>query len=90
MALFVVSEEPGGTRAAASGSMKPDALRWPAWRAGFAGAAALAKGFAGLDDYERYLRHERSAHPDHPPMSEADFWRNHWDDASRHPKARCC
>jgi uncharacterized short protein YbdD (DUF466 family) len=33
----------------------------------------------GVPNYEAYLAHARSAHPDHEPMSYAQFFRNRQD-----------
>lgn len=45
----------------------------------------------GETSYRRYLEHHRAQHgPDHPPLSERQFWRQRMDDQDRNPGARCC
>jgi uncharacterized short protein YbdD (DUF466 family) len=38
-----------------------------------------ARLMIGVPSYEAYLAHVRSAHPDHEPMSYAQFFRNRQD-----------
>jgi uncharacterized short protein YbdD (DUF466 family) len=38
-----------------------------------------ARLMIGVPKYEAYLAHARSAHPDHEPMSYAQFFRNRQD-----------
>ena len=39
----------------------------------FTRAAALVRRMIGAPDYEAYLRHAATCHPDRAPMSEAEF-----------------
>lgn len=50
----------------------------------------IARGVVGETAYEQYLAHHRTAHPDTPPMSKREFWRQHVDRGDRDPGARCC
>nr|WP_314072119.1 KCU-star family selenoprotein [uncultured Campylobacter sp.] len=47
--------------------------------------AALAP-LIGLGDYEGYLRHFRSAHPDEIPLSRAEFFRAMQDSKAKNVK----
>ncbi|MGQ4532551.1 YbdD/YjiX family protein [Dermabacteraceae bacterium P13138] len=38
-------------------------------------ARSLWRDFTGESAYERYLERHARRHPDHPPMSEKEFWR---------------
>lgn len=44
----------------------------------------------GDDAYRVYLAHHRRHHPDLPPPTEREFWRQRMDDQDRNPGARCC
>lgn len=44
----------------------------------------------GDNAYATYLAHQRRTHPDIPPLTERDFWRQRMDDQDRNPGARCC
>lgn len=48
------------------------------------------RGVVGEDAYERYVDHLRRTHPDAPVPTEAQFWRDKYDDMERNPKTRCC
>ena len=47
----------------------------------------MLRGVVGERAYENYLAHHTAQHPDTPPMSEREFWRQLGD---REPPARCC
>ena len=47
----------------------------------------VLRGVVGERAYENYLAHHTAQHPDTPPMSEREFWRQLGD---REPPARCC
>lgn len=49
-----------------------------------------AKGVTGESKYAAYLAHERRAHPDRPPMSEREFWRDEYARQDANPEGRCC
>lgn len=45
----------------------------------------------GDSAYRRYLEHHSAHHgPEHPPLTEREFWRARMDDQDRNPGARCC
>jgi len=47
----------------------------------------VLRGVVGERAYENYLAHHTAQHPDTPPISEREFWRQLGD---REPPARCC
>lgn len=87
-----------GMHAGAGDSARSGRLERPAAPA--RGVRALARGMravfryldsvVGGQDYQRYLAHMRRVHPDHPVVSERDYWRERYADAERNPGARCC
>lgn len=89
MSAFGTSEEPGGTHRPAPRAVGPVDGRSGLLRA-YLGVTTVLKGIAGLDAYERYVRHRSIHHPDEPIQGEAEFWRCKWDHEERNPKARCC
>nr|NLI49122.1 YbdD/YjiX family protein [Propionibacterium sp.] len=89
MNAFATSEEPGGVRRPAPRALDDADGRTP-WRRAYDGVTRVLKGMAGLDAYERYVRHRLAHHPGEPLQGEAEFWRCRWDQESRTPKARCC
>jgi uncharacterized short protein YbdD (DUF466 family) len=52
------------------------------------------RGVVGEDAYERYREHveaQRAAgDPDHPLMTEREFWRDRTDRQDANPQGRCC
>lgn len=56
------------------------------WRA----AIWYARGVTGEAKYDAYLAHERAAHPGREPMTEREFWRDHYRRQDRDPGSRCC
>lgn len=50
-------------------------------------AARLA---VGVPDYEAYVRHVRTVHPEATPMSEAEFVRERLDARYARGRSRCC
>lgn len=40
--------------------------------------------------YDTYVSHHRVQHPDEPPLTERQFWRQRMADQDRNPGARCC
>lgn len=57
------------------------------------GAESLKRGIRGVlgaDAYEKYLEFHAAHHPDHEPLSEAEFWRDRTDRQDRNPQGRCC
>lgn len=63
-------------------------------------AAGLARGaravhwyvtsVMGDRDYERFVAHQRRAHPGRAVPSEKEFWRQRWAEQDANPGARCC
>lgn len=46
--------------------------------------------FFGDSAYERYLVHHAATHPDHPALSEREFWRMRDRDAESQVISGCC
>ncbi|AHD22595.1 hypothetical protein Y013_19165 [Rhodococcus pyridinivorans SB3094] len=44
----------------------------------------------GDHDYARYVELHRRQHPDRPPLSERDYWRERHAAADANPGSRCC
>ncbi|MEV8191783.1 YbdD/YjiX family protein [Rhodococcus pyridinivorans] len=44
----------------------------------------------GDHDYARYVELHRRQHPDRPPQSERDYWRERHAAADANPGSRCC
>ena len=44
----------------------------------------------GAPDYERYLEHVKSAHPEVEPMPRGDFIRERMESRYNKPGSRCC
>lgn len=44
----------------------------------------------GESAYERYVEHERAAHPDRPVASRGEFERRRQDLENARPQQRCC
>ena len=57
-----------------------------AWR----GLVWYVRGVTGEAKYDAYLEHERQAHPDREPMTEREFWRDHYRQQDANPGSRCC
>ncbi len=62
-----------------------------------AGAARAGRGIRwyvttlmGDRAYDVYVAHHRAQHPDAPPLTERQFWRQRTDEQDRNPGARCC
>lgn len=81
--MFESSSVPGGAIAPAPSSAPTlgDVAR---------GVRAFLRGMSDMDAYEGYRAHHLAHHPDQPLMDEATFWRDKWEDADKHPSARCC
>ncbi|GAX91822.1 hypothetical protein EFBL_3513 [Effusibacillus lacus] len=54
-------------------------------------ARSNVKTIFGMPDYEKYLEHHKSTHPDQPPMSEKEYYmyalKNRYDSGT---VSRCC
>lgn len=44
----------------------------------------------GETKYATYVAHLRAHHPDREPVSERQFWREHYAAQDANPGARCC
>lgn len=60
------------------------------WRAHARRARDLWRDFTGESAYERYVERHAREHPDHPPMSEREFWRSRDADAESQVSTGCC
>lgn len=56
----------------------------------FADARHLWRSFTGEAAYDRYLERHARYHPEIPPMSQKEFWRDRSDWDERNVQARCC
>ena len=54
------------------------------------GIARALRAVMGVSDYERYVEHVRSTHPEREPMSRSDFARERMESRYSKPGARCC
>ncbi|MGQ0764322.1 MAG: YbdD/YjiX family protein [Gemmatimonadota bacterium] len=54
------------------------------------GALSVLRRIIGAPDYELYLRHHTSCHPDANPLSREDFTRQRLDARYSTPGNRCC
>lgn len=62
-----------------------------ALRSGCRGVAWYVRDLMGDNAYRVYLERHHTQHgPEHPPMSEREFWRQRMDEQDRNPGARCC
>ena len=63
-------------------------------RRGARDLASIWRGVVGEDAYDQYRAHvERrraAGDPDHPLMTEREFWRDRTDRQDAHPQGRCC
>jgi uncharacterized short protein YbdD (DUF466 family) len=53
-------------------------------------AACVIRRVIGVPDYERYVAHVRSAHPELTPLSREDFARDALARRYDRPGSRCC
>ena len=51
---------------------------------------AVVRTVIGVPDYERYVRHMRARHPDHPLLTPAEFASERLEARYRRPGSRCC
>lgn len=66
-------------------------LGWaPALREVLIQALSLWRDFMGDSAYQRYLEHHGRNHPDHPPLSEKEFWRARAQFAEENVSTGCC
>ncbi len=63
-------------------------------RRGARDLVTLWRGVVGEDAYDRYREHveacRAAGEPDHPLLSEREFWRDRTDRQDAHPQGRCC
>lgn len=52
--------------------------------------ASFTRGMLGANAYQNYLQHHRVTRCPHPPLSEREFWKHHYDEMERNPSGRCC
>ncbi|MCU0620689.1 MAG: YbdD/YjiX family protein [Gemmatimonadales bacterium] len=52
--------------------------------------ATLLRRVAGMPDYAAYLAHARAHHPDHPVLTERDFFREYLRARYADGPTRCC
>ncbi len=52
--------------------------------------ARVVRQVIGAPDYERYLQHMRTAHPERPPMTRDEFARERLEARYSRPGSRCC
>jgi uncharacterized short protein YbdD (DUF466 family) len=53
-------------------------------------AGAVLRAVAGVPDYERYLAHMRTHHPEAAPLSRDDFARMRMAERYEKPGSKCC
>jgi len=54
------------------------------------GIARAMRAVLGAPDYERYVAHVQSAHPDREPMTCQEFMRDRMENRYSKPGSRCC
>ena len=52
--------------------------------------AAVVRRVVGVPDYERYVAHVHTYHPDTEPLTWDQFYRMRLEDRYNRPGARCC
>ena len=86
-------------RASASGDVLtgadgvPVSLRTRLWGLLVRGGHALwwyATNLMGDTAYGTYVKHHNAHHPDEPPVTEREFWRQHYAAQDANPGSRCC
>lgn len=53
-------------------------------------ALGIVRRIIGAPDYETYVAHVRSCHPDRAPLTRDEFVRQRLEDRYSRPGARCC
>ena len=56
----------------------------------FAAVARVIKTIIGVPDYERYVAHQREAHPGCEPLSREAFMRERLEARYNRPGSKCC
>lgn len=62
----------------------------PSVARGFKAAVATLKRVCGMPDYERYLQHLRTCHPDHPLPTEREYFDLYVKSRYGDGPTRCC
>lgn len=52
--------------------------------------ANVVRTIIGVPDYDRYVEHAQTCHPDRPVMSREEFAKNRMDARYNQPGNRCC
>ena len=52
--------------------------------------ARVARTLAGVPDYERYVEHVRTQHPEEAPLTRDEFVRERLEERYARPGSRCC
>ncbi|WP_441435998.1 YbdD/YjiX family protein [Arthrobacter sp. RAF14] len=86
-------DRPTTAAAPSSSADAPSARPESPWERLALGVRSVRRGLRGVlgaDAYEKYLEFHTAHHPDHEPLSEAEFWRDRTDRQDRNPQGRCC
>jgi uncharacterized short protein YbdD (DUF466 family) len=59
-------------------------------RRGLRAVRWYVRSVMGDNDYQRYVAHHRSRHPDAAPLTEGDYWRARYAAQDNNPQGRCC
>ena len=85
------ARRPARTDSVRAGSAAVAAAAVEVVRRGCRGVVWYVRDLMGDNAYRVYLEHHHTQHgPEHPPMSEREFWRQRMDEQDRNPGARCC
>jgi uncharacterized short protein YbdD (DUF466 family) len=60
-----------------------------AW-SGISQIGNVVRRIVGIPDYDAYVAHQRTHHPDAEPLSRDEFLRKCWDEKYSRPGHRCC
>jgi uncharacterized short protein YbdD (DUF466 family) len=60
------------------------------WGAALGRIAAALRQVVGAPDYQRYVAHVRSCHPDAEPIGRDEFYRSRLAERYDKPGAKCC
>ena len=66
------------------------ASAWRTVRRGLDAFVWYVKSVLGENDYQRYAEHLARHHPGTPVPTVKQYWRDRYDEESRHPQDRCC
>ena len=85
--MIASSKAEAGVRAAKVGDA---CVAPPASRNAFASIARIVKTIIGVPDYERYVAHQRNAHPGCELLSREAFMRDRLEARYNRPGSKCC